>query len=173
MSFSEVAFSNVRKVRGRFIDPVISELPTFDASFGDDERLPDRFEIVIRERRGGRSILEMNGVVDLGPFSIAAQDVLALPSYVTPLDESPTLIGFFNQIKQEHASARWLLYEGCHADAVHFSDRDVTLTLGSYGLSIEKVRVAFRMAYSLLDSASPRTESTLGASGTRRKIWQS
>jgi NTP pyrophosphatase (non-canonical NTP hydrolase) len=69
MSFSEVAFSNVRKVRGRFIDPVISELPTFDASFGDDERLPDRFEIVIRERRGGRSILEMNGVVIGDPLT--------------------------------------------------------------------------------------------------------
>ena len=69
MSFFEVASSNVRKVRGRFIDPVIAELPTFDAGFGDDERLPDRFEIIIRERVGGRSVLEMNGVVIGDPLT--------------------------------------------------------------------------------------------------------
>jgi hypothetical protein len=99
--------------------------------------------------------LFLNPLNDLGPFSVGAQDVLALPSYVTSLDESPTLIGFFNQIKQEYASARWLLFDGSHADTVHFSDRNVqlinTLDYPCYGLSIEKVKVAFRMAYSLLD----------------------
>jgi NTP pyrophosphatase (non-canonical NTP hydrolase) len=69
VSFAEVASSNVKKVRGRFLDPVVSDLPVFDAAFGDDERLPDRFEIVIRERTGGRSILEMNGVVIGDPLT--------------------------------------------------------------------------------------------------------
>jgi len=69
VSFAEVALSNVRKVRGRFLDPVASELPTFDDGFTDDERLPDQFEIVIRERGEGRSILEMNGVVIGDPLT--------------------------------------------------------------------------------------------------------
>ncbi|HLH89985.1 MAG TPA: nucleoside triphosphate pyrophosphohydrolase family protein [Xanthobacteraceae bacterium] len=69
VSFAEIADSNVRKVRGRFLDPVASELPTFDQDFGEDERLPDHFEIVIRERSGGRSILEMNGVVIGDPLT--------------------------------------------------------------------------------------------------------
>jgi NTP pyrophosphatase (non-canonical NTP hydrolase) len=69
VSFAEVAYSNVRKVRGRFLDPVASELPTFDEDFSEDERLPEHFEIVIRERRGGHSILEMNGVVIGDPLT--------------------------------------------------------------------------------------------------------
>jgi NTP pyrophosphatase (non-canonical NTP hydrolase) len=74
MSFAEVASSNVQKVRGRFLDPIASELPTFDSGFSDDERLPNRFEIVIRERNGGRSILEMNGVVIGDPLTDNIED---------------------------------------------------------------------------------------------------
>jgi hypothetical protein len=102
-----------------------------------------------------RECLFLNPLNDLGPYSIAAHDVLSLPSYETPLREPPTLIGFFNQMKQEFVSARWLLYEGLHAKGVHFSDRDVlllnTLDYPTYALAIEKVKVAYRMAYSLFD----------------------
>jgi NTP pyrophosphatase (non-canonical NTP hydrolase) len=69
ISFAEVASANVRKVRGRFLPPVVSELPNFDADFGDDERLPMEFEISIRQRSGGRSVLEMNGVVIGDPLT--------------------------------------------------------------------------------------------------------
>jgi hypothetical protein len=99
--------------------------------------------------------LFLNPLNDLGNNDIAAQDVLSLPSYRTPLADGPTLIGFFNQMKQEFASARWLLFEGITDDAPHFSDKDTnfhdTLDDPGYSLSIEKTKLAFRSAYSLLD----------------------
>ena len=99
--------------------------------------------------------LFLNPLNDLGPHTIAAHDILSLPSHTTLIGEPPTLIGFFNQMKQEFVSARWLLYEGLHGISVHFSDRRVTLynTLDypAYGLAIEKVKTAYRITYSLFD----------------------
>jgi NTP pyrophosphatase (non-canonical NTP hydrolase) len=69
ISLATVASANVRKVRGRFLPPVVSELPEFDAKFGEDERLPEQFEVSIRQRSGGRSVLEMNGVVIGDPLT--------------------------------------------------------------------------------------------------------
>jgi LA2681-like HEPN len=113
----------------------------------DAERCYRRW--VLQER------LFLNPLNDLGPYSIAARDILSLPSFTTPIGEPPSLIGFFNQMKQEFVSARWMLYEGLHARRVHFSDRDVTLlnTLDypTLGLPIEQVKAAYRIAYSLLD----------------------
>ncbi|AWL96811.1 LA2681 family HEPN domain-containing protein [Bradyrhizobium ottawaense] len=116
-----------------------------------------------RKERGYRRwaldhILFLNPLNDLGNSDIAATDALSLPSYRTPLDDGPTLIAFFNQMKQEFASARWLLFEGITDDAPHFSDRDTklhdTLDDPGYSLSIEKTKLAFRSAYSLLDKVA-------------------
>ncbi|MDF3814050.1 LA2681 family HEPN domain-containing protein [Rhodopseudomonas sp. BAL398] len=102
--------------------------------------------------------LFLNPLNDLGTSDVAAQDVLSLPSYRTPIDDGPTLIGFFNQMKQEFASARWLLFEGIKNQKPHFSDRDTrlhdTLDDPGYSLSIEKTKLAFRSAYSLLDKVA-------------------
>lgn len=103
--------------------------------------------------------LFLNDLNDLGTDPIAAADVLTLPSMVTPIDAGqPNAFGFFNQLKQEYVSARYLFYEGTTADRVHFSDRDVTLinTLDypAYGFAVEKVKIAFRLAYSLLDKVA-------------------
>lgn len=92
--------------------------------------------------------------IDCGP--IAAADVLTLPSLTTPLDAGqPSALGFFNQLKQEYVSARYLYFSGTRQTDVHFSDRDVTLidTLDypTYGLSVEMVKMAFRVSYSLFD----------------------
>jgi hypothetical protein len=105
-----------------------------------------------------REGLFLDPLNDLGPHAIAARDMLSLPSYTTSIGEPPTLIGFFNQMKQEFVSARWLLYEGLHAKSVHFSDRHValynTLDYPAYGLAIEKVKAAYRIAYSLFDKVA-------------------
>ena len=102
-----------------------------------------------------REVMFLNPLNNLHSSPIAARDVLTLPSFVTPLREPPVLIGFFNQIKQEYVSARWLYFEGINAKALHMSDRDVllynTLDYPAFGLAIEKTKIAFRMAYSLLD----------------------
>lgn len=104
--------------------------------------------------------LFINPLNDLGPLAIAARDVLTLPS-ITVTNAGvhpPEIIGFFNQIKQELVSARFLCYEGLHPKSVHFSDRDVrlynTLDYPAYSLSTEKLRIAFRVAYSLLDKVA-------------------
>lgn len=98
---------------------------------------------------------------DLGPHLAAAADNLMLPGITEGLDERPgdysppPLIGFFSQMKQEYVSARYMLFEGVTSTLVHFSDRDVTLTdtldYPLYSLASERIRTAFRIAYSLLD----------------------
>ena len=62
VSFSCVVNGNLAKIRGRFLDYEPALLPTFDQEFEDDERLPDSFEITIKERKNGRCYLQWNGV---------------------------------------------------------------------------------------------------------------
>lgn len=99
--------------------------------------------------------LFLNPLNDLGAVSIAARDVLNLPDITTPVDEPPAVVGMFNELKQGFATARWLLWEGMHSTETHFSDREVLLHCtydgATYGLATEKVKTAFRLAYSILD----------------------
>lgn len=99
--------------------------------------------------------LFLNPLNDLGPYPIASYDVLTTPSIVVELDEGPSYPGFFNQMKQEFVSARYLYYEGVHASDPHFSDRGVllynTLDYPVYSLAIEKVKSAFRTSYALFN----------------------
>ena len=48
VNFAKIVRMNIRKARGRFLDPVRSRLPTFDSAFPDEERLPQHFEIRFR-----------------------------------------------------------------------------------------------------------------------------
>lgn len=99
--------------------------------------------------------LFLNPLNDLGPYPIAARDILTTPSIVVGIGEGPNYPGYFNQMKQEFVSTRYLYYNGINAEQPHFSDRDVllynTLDYPSYSLAVEKVKAAFRMAYSLFD----------------------
>ncbi|WP_202971526.1 LA2681 family HEPN domain-containing protein [Methylophaga nitratireducenticrescens] len=102
--------------------------------------------------------LYINPLNEIGTFSIAAQDVMHLPSMITNIDEPPYLFGFYNQLKQEYVSARYLLWEGITESEKynkHFSDNDVyllnTLDSTAYGLAIEQIKIAFRSTYSLFD----------------------
>ncbi|MBF0871907.1 LA2681 family HEPN domain-containing protein [Gluconobacter japonicus] len=98
---------------------------------------------------------------DLGSYLAAATDDFMLPGITERFDERPgdysppPIIGFFSQMKQEYASARYMLFEGVSSTRTHFSDRGVTLTntldYPLYSLASERVRTAFRVAYSLLD----------------------
>jgi tetratricopeptide (TPR) repeat protein len=65
-------------------------------------------------------------------------------------------IGLFATIKQEYATARYMLYSGLHpTNEIHYSDKKVALSgdmdFRSYGISLEKIKIAFRLAYSLFD----------------------
>jgi hypothetical protein len=62
MSFAEIADHNARKTRGRFLAPDPNELPRFDREFEDEERIPKHFEILVTQRKSGKSYLQWNGV---------------------------------------------------------------------------------------------------------------
>jgi len=101
---------------------------------------------------------------DLGRHLAAATDDLMLPPLIEGFNDRPDghlpppIVGFFSQMKQEYASARFMLFEGMSSTQVHFSDRGVTLTdtldYPLYSLASERVRTAFRIAYSLLDKVA-------------------
>lgn len=126
--------------------------------------------------------LFLNPLNDLGEHAIAAHDVLTLPDFVAAIEEPPTLIGLFNQMKQEFVSARWLYYEGAHSVEPHFSDRRVllfnTLDYPIYSLAIEKVKAVYRAAYSLFDKIGFFLDSYMNlgmepAQISFRRIWHS
>lgn len=108
--------------------------------------------------------LFLNPLNDLGAYLAAAADEFMLPAIVEGNDERPNghlpppIVGFFSQMKQEYVSARFMLFEGISSTQVHFSDRGVTLTdtldYPLYSLASERVRTAFRIAYSMLDKVA-------------------
>lgn len=118
--------------------------------------------------------LFLNPLNDLGPYPIAARDVFHTPNIVVGIGEGPYYPGYFNQMKQEFVSARYLYYEGISARQPHFSDRDVrlfnTLDYPSYSLAVEKVKTAFRVAYSLLDKIAYFLNHYLHLSIPERKV---
>ncbi len=92
---------------------------------------------------------------DLGAYSVAARDFLSVPSIVVKIEDPPVYQGFYNQLKQEYVSARFLYYEGVTSSKSHFSDKDVllynTLDYPEYSLQIEKIKMSYRVIYSLFD----------------------
>ncbi|MCW5963618.1 MAG: hypothetical protein KIT83_06240 [Bryobacterales bacterium] len=131
-----------------------------------------------------RQRLFLNPLNDTGPSSIAARDILTLPTIVAPIEPTgcgpPAAIGFFNQMKQEFVSARYLCYEALQPRPLHFSDRDVLLydtwDDPAYALATEKLRMSFRMAYSLFDKIAHFLNAYFelgrkGLNGSFRKVW--
>jgi tetratricopeptide (TPR) repeat protein len=99
--------------------------------------------------------LFLNPLNDITDQSIANADTLFLPSLPVTSFQPPFAFTLFNQIKQEYASARYLFFEGLHTDKTHFSDRGNrqvdTLDYAVYGLNSEKMKIAYRLLYSLFD----------------------
>lgn len=119
--------------------------------------------------------LFLNPLNDLGSYPIAARDIFSIPSIVVDIDAAgPYYPGYFNQVKQEFVSARYLYYEGIHVEQPHFSDRDVllfnTLDYPMYSLATEKVKAAFRMAYSLFDKIAYFLNHYLDLSIPEKKV---
>jgi len=74
---------------------------------------------------------------------------------ILEFDQPPVYQTIFNQIKQEFVSSRFLLFEGITQKRKHYSDKGNlqidTLDYATYSFSIEKVKIAFRLCYSILD----------------------
>ncbi len=95
---------------------------------------------------------------DLECPPVTSGDVLTMPSVVVAIEDVRLHYGYFNQIKQEFVSARYSFYEGVAADRPHYSDRDVllfnTYDYPSYSFAVERVKIAFRVSYSLFDKVA-------------------
>lgn len=136
-----------------------------DKSFLEKEFVYDDFSLgrSKREKDYRRWCLDnglfLNPLNDLGNYNIAAQDILTCPSLITSINESshmpPSFYSYYNQLKQEFVSGRFLLFEGLGENKPHFSDKKVLLynplNYPCYGISVEKLKIAFRIVYSLFD----------------------
>lgn len=77
-------------------------------------------------------------------------------------------------MKQEYVSARWMLYQGVSIKTPHFSDRDVLLHATEpqpvLSLAIEKVKMAYRISYSLFDKVGFFLNAYMGLSIPERQV---
>jgi len=99
--------------------------------------------------------LFLNPLNDVLNQNIVAHDILHTPTMILKRDEKPIYLSMYNQMKQEFVSARYLFYEGLTTETTHFSDKDVVLyrafDFPLYSLPLEKVKIAFRVCYSIFD----------------------
>lgn len=158
--------TNTRHIEDQQSAPVFSKLAAHIAKQYDIEKIakgynPDGWSLGTEPAEHAyrrwclKNILFLNPLNDIEITSIAARDILTVPNFVTAIDESPVVVGIFNELKQSYVSARWMLWSGLQSREAHFSDREVllynTLDYPSYGLSTENTKMAFRLAYSLFD----------------------
>lgn len=126
------------------------DLDGFDLGADEAEQKFRRW--ILQER------LYVNTLNDLGPHPVAATDFLHLPTMVTSVAFGTTFHGFFNQLKQEFAAARWLAFEALHDARPSMADNGVRLVNARdgavFGLRLEKLKYAFRSAYSILDKVA-------------------
>jgi tetratricopeptide (TPR) repeat protein len=118
-----------------------------DASATEEERKYRNWCLV--------NCLYLNPDNDLGPYTVATTDLVGLAAHDVPVEAPYRFQSFYDQMKQEYVSARWLLYEGTTLKVPHFSDRDVLLQATeprpSLSLAVEKAKAAYRISYSLFD----------------------
>ena len=102
--------------------------------------------------------LFLNTLNEVAQAGAVAHDCLSMPSHAIEQGGPPTFVNLFNGIKQEFVSARFVLWEGIHSDRSHFSDRHTSVVNTfedlALSLAVEKIRMAFRAAYSLLDKVA-------------------
>ena len=92
---------------------------------------------------------------DVCRLTVTAQDVIHLPNHTYNIDEKPRFPNYFNLLKQEYVTARYVLYEATNVENEHISDKDVLLLSGfdgvHFGYRSEQLKMAYRLAYSLFD----------------------
>jgi hypothetical protein len=137
-----------------------------DASATEEERLYRRWCLANR--------LYLNPANDLGSYTLASTDSMQLAAHVVRVDARDRFDSFFDQMKQEYVSARWLLYEGLTVKAPHFSDKDVFLQAteppAALSLAVEKVKVAYRTSYSLFDKVGFFMNAYMGLGIPERQV---
>jgi len=111
VSFEEVLQQNAKKIIDRHVLPDVKELPDFDAQFDEDEQLPRRFEIEIKERENGKVYMRMNGVFIGAPLTdnirepdgFRFHDVIHF-AHAAILHWSPTIRGLLKHKRKSNAA---------------------------------------------------------------------
>lgn len=102
-----------------------------------------------------RECLFLNPLNEAYSDSVAATDVLHLPSHTYSVHDVPRFPTYFNLLKQEYISARYRLYCAIHRSRPTFLMRDVLMLDGGVNQALghytEDLRSAFRSSYSLFD----------------------
>ena len=128
-----------------------------------------------------RERLFLNPLNDGYTDSVAATDVLHLPSHTYRANEAPRFPAYFNLLKQEYVSARYRLYQAIHERDPRFVMRSVLLLDSGeeqlFGHYTENLRASFRSAYALFDKVALFVNDyfDVGMSPrdvTFRKVWQ-
>lgn len=127
--------------------------------------------------------LYINPLNEIYKENIVAQDVLCLPTIVAKKGDNDIFNyhSFYNQMKQEFCSARYLFYESISNKSLHFSDEGNiiidTLDYSIYSFNSEKTKIAFKSFYSILDKIAYLMNSYFKLNHkpydiSFKKIWQ-
>ncbi len=102
-----------------------------------------------------RERLFLNPLNDAYTASVAARDVLHLPSHTYRVEDSPRFPLYYNLMKQEYVSARYRLYRAIHENDPDFLMRDVLMLDSGEGQALgnytEDLRSSFRSSYAIFD----------------------
>ena len=102
-----------------------------------------------------RNRLFLNPLNEAYTVSVAATDVLHLPSHSYGMEDVPRFPAYYNLMKQEYISARYRLYRATHEDDSNFMMRDVLMLDSGEGQALghytEDLRSAFRSTYAIFD----------------------
>lgn len=92
---------------------------------------------------------------DVGRYTAAAQDVIHLPDHTYNIFEDPRFPKYFNLLKQEYVTARYMLFDAINSNSDHISDKGVLLINNFDGVQFsyhsEQLKTAYRLVYSLFD----------------------
>ncbi|MET4142870.1 LA2681 family HEPN domain-containing protein [Pedobacter sp. UYP1] len=133
-----------------FHDSYLKRFPDLDDfDLGDNQALKN-YRLWCLENQ-----LFINPLNDLGPFARASHDCLHLPTLTLSVKRAPVSLNLYNQVKQEFGTARYSFFQYQSTAGKHLSDIDIPLidTMESicYSYSIEQLKIAFRLSYSILD----------------------
>nr|VFK78320.1 MAG: MazG nucleotide pyrophosphohydrolase domain-containing protein [Candidatus Kentron sp. SD] len=152
--FTRIVEANIAKVGGRFLEPEPGQLPSFDAEFPEEERLPAHFEIRIVQRKSGKSYLQWNGVFIGDPLTdnisnpdgYRFHDVFHL-AYAAILHWSPTFRALIKQkrksdpqIDEAQDGGRAIVVEEGLAAWIFSRAKDLDFFQGQTGVSFDLLK---------------------------------
>ena len=107
--------------------------------------------------------LFVNPINDITTEWIADQDILQFPNHTVKIGDGPFFAASFSALKREFCFARYMAYEGFNQIHPKFETDKLflvnTLDYVDYSGTTEKVKAAFRICFSVLDSLAAVTNS--------------